>query len=124
MTHSLPYEALHEQRVQMTENHHSTNDRDLDRDVLRAPIVLVKFTGAWCPPCNAVQPTLEAIERENPGVLVLSIDAENNPESTLRYGVRVLPTILAFHQGALRSRLVGNQRKSLLLTLLQPSDAP
>lgn len=101
----------------------STNDRDFDRDVQSAPVVLVKFTGAWCPPCNAVQPTLDAIEREHPGVRVLSIDADENPESALKYGVRALPTILAFHDGALGAKVVGNQPKPRLLALLRRSDA-
>lgn len=96
----------------------TTNDADLDRDVRRAPVVLLKFTGTWCPPCVAVQPALDAIARENPSVLVLSIDADDNPKSALRFGVRSLPTILAFRDGELAGRAVGNQRKERLVAQL------
>lgn len=106
-----------------SKTHASAHDETFDSDVRRSPIVLVKFTGAWCPPCNAVQPTLDAIERENPGVLVLSIDADENPASALKYGVRALPTILAFHDGALVNKVVGNQPKSRLLALVRRADA-
>ncbi|MBL8685235.1 MAG: thioredoxin family protein [Myxococcales bacterium] len=83
-----------------------------------APRVLVKFTGQWCAPCKALEPTLEAIVEERPAITVLELDADDCPDVAARFGVRVLPTLVLFADGVERTRIIGNQRKSAILAVI------
>jgi len=70
--------------------------------------VVVDFGAAWCPPCRIIEPILESLAEEyRPRVRVLSIDSDANPVTVARYGVRNLPTVLFFRDGALVDRIVG-----------------
>jgi thioredoxin 1 len=95
-----------------------TDSKRFDADVRSAPRVLLKFTGQWCGPCKALAPTLAAIAKERPTITVLELDADNCPEIAARFGVRVLPTLVLFADGGERARIIGNQRKSAILAVL------
>jgi thioredoxin 1 len=46
---------------------HHTDDAHFELDVSSAPLALVVFSGAWCPPCRALEPTLEQLARDQIG---------------------------------------------------------
>jgi thioredoxin 1 len=88
-------------------------------DVLDAPgPVLVDFTADWCGPCRMVTPVLQQIAAERDDLTVLQVDADNNPELTLRYRIMGLPSMALFRDGELLTLLVGAQPKSRLLSSL------
>lgn len=107
-----PLHAEHAARLR------ATDSRRFDADVRSAARVIVKFTGQWCGPCKALEPTLEAIVKERPAITVLELDADDSPEIAARFGVRVLPTLVLFNHGVERARIIGNQRKSAILEVL------
>lgn len=83
--------------------------------------VLVEFGADWCPPCHALAPVLEAVAREYAGTLtVLTLDVDANPDTTARYGVRNLPTLILFDAGQPVTQLVGARPKATLLRDLAP----
>ncbi len=65
--------------------------------------VLVKFTGAWCPPCKAIEPTLDALRADNADVTVVVVDTDDS-----------LPTLRMFRDGRVTGQLVGNQPRATL----------
>lgn len=77
--------------------------------VTRAPgVVLVDVWAAWCTPCTALAPVLEALAQRHAGtVRVRSLDADANPDTVAALGVRALPTVLVFRDGVEQRRLVG-----------------
>jgi thioredoxin 1 len=88
-------------------------------DVLDAPgPVLVDFTADWCGPCRMVTPVLQQIAAERDDLTVLQVDADTNPELTLRYRIMGLPSMALFRDGELLTLLVGAQPKSRLLSSL------
>ncbi len=95
-----------------------TDDTHFDSDVGSAPHVLVKFTGSWCPPCRALQPTLDKLVSERPDVVVLSMDVDTEQVIAQRFGVRAVPTLIAFRNGKPFGQLVGNQPLSAIDKLL------
>lgn len=95
-----------------------TDDVSFATDVAAAPLVLVKFTGTWCPPCRALQPTLDAIARDRADLLVLSVDVDDNQALAQAYEVRSVPTLVAFRDGRQVGRLVGNQPRARVEALL------
>jgi thioredoxin 1 len=78
--------------------------------------VLVDFTAAWCGPCQKIAPILEDIATEQSERLqVVKIDVDANPQTTLRYEVMSMPTLILFKDGEPERRLVGARGKHNLL---------
>ncbi len=84
-------------------------DTSFDAEVLAADVpVVVDFTAAWCPPCHAISPFLDEIAVELEGrVKILKIDVDENPEVTVRYGVRSMPTLVVFKNGEPTAMQIG-----------------
>lgn len=95
-----------------------TDDAHFDADLKSAPLVLVKFTGTWCPPCRAMQPTIDAIADERKDLLVLSIDVDEQQLVAQRFGVRSVPTLIAFRNGRPIGSLVGHLPRATIDKLL------
>jgi thioredoxin 1 len=53
-------------------------------------------------------PTLDDFTRQHAGeLLVLKLDTDASPAISTRFGIRGIPTMIAFHNGVERSRHVG-----------------
>ena len=81
--------------------------------------VLVDFTAAWCPPCRAMNPILDQMATERDDIKIVSVDADNEQELAVQYGVLGLPTFVLFHNGAPVTSLVGARPKRRLESELE-----
>jgi thioredoxin 1 len=99
----------------------TVTDQDFDREVLEAKVpVVVDFWAEWCGPCKAVAPLVDALAQRYQGkVKVAKIDIDENPESTTRFNVRSIPTLLIFKDGAVREAVVGLQPRVRLEELVE-----
>jgi thioredoxin 1 len=77
--------------------------------------IVVDFWAEWCGPCKMIAPILGEIAVEQPGVQIAKLNVDENPEIAMRYNVMSIPTLLVFHQGEVRKRLVGAKGKGQLL---------
>lgn len=97
----------------------ATSTATFEADVLAsAKPVLVDFTADWCGPCRMVTPMLKQVAAERPDLTVLEVDADANPELTLRYKVLGLPFMALFSGGELVTSVTGAVPKSRLLGAL------
>ena len=72
--------------------------------------VLVDFWAAWCPPCLALTPVLEAVCREYHGrVRLAKLEVDDNMRLAGRYRLRGFPTVIVFRAGQEQGRFSGNR---------------
>src|SRR3954451_6694947 len=100
----------------------ATTDAAFATDVLAAETpVLVDFTAVWCPPCAMIKPVLQRIATEEAGRLrVVTLDVDENPEVTRRYGVMGMPTLALFMGGELVTTVVGARPRAALMAAIEP----
>lgn len=94
----------------------SITDASFATDVLQADgPVLVDFWAEWCGPCKMIGPSLEEISDELAGkVTIAKINIDENPDAPGKYGVRGIPTMILFKNGAPAATKVGAAPKSAL----------
>jgi thioredoxin 1 len=82
--------------------------------------VIVDFWAEWCGPCRIVGPMINEIAEEFDGrAIVGKLDVDNNPEVSVRYGIRNIPTVLFFKNGQLADKQVGAVPKSNFVRKLE-----
>lgn len=95
-------------------------DADFDTVIAgtEAPVV-VDFYADWCGPCRMMAPTLDEFAHDRTGeVLVLKLDTEANRATAARFGIRGIPTIIAFRAGREAGRHVGLADRRVLDALV------
>jgi thioredoxin 2 len=97
------------------------NDQNFDRVVNDADVpVLVDFYADWCGPCKVMAPLLDDVAREHMGnALVAKLDTDRNPAVGSRFGIRGIPTLIAFSNGKEVAREVGAVPKEQVRALVQ-----
>ena len=85
-------------------------DADFEEKVLKADgPVLVDYWAPWCGPCKMVAPILEDLSGDYAGKLTIAkLNIDENPDTPKKYGVRGIPTLLVFKNGAVASSKVAS----------------
>ncbi len=96
-------------------------DSEFDQEVLQADTpVLVDFWAEWCGPCHQLDPIIEELAEEYHGrIKFVKLDTEENSDAPARYGIRGLPTLLAFKNGEQVDAIMGLRPKSELKRRLE-----
>ena len=90
-------------------------DSNFNEIVTKNDIVLVDFWAEWCGPCRMIAPMIEELANEYDGKAVIGkLDVDNNQESSIKFGVRSIPTLLVFKNGEMVDRHVGAVPKETL----------
>jgi thioredoxin 1 len=95
-------------------------DANFETEALRSPLpVLIDFTAAWCAPCRAIAPHVDAIATAYAGRLrVGTCDVDAHPDLVAKLDVRSMPTLLVFKDGRVVSQLVGAAPRAKLEALV------
>lgn len=101
----------------MAENITILTDATFDEEVGAADVPLVvDFWAEWCGPCRMVAPVLEQIASEKAGALrIAKVNVDDNPGIAQRYEIMSIPTLIVFHDGVAKKRIVGAKGKGQLL---------
>jgi len=70
--------------------------------------VVVDFYADWCGPCKIMAPLLDDAAHKRAGTLLMAkLDTDRNPLTGQRFGIRGIPTLIAFRKGEEVGRRVG-----------------
>ena len=91
-------------------------DANFDTEVLKSDKpVLVDFWAEWCGPCRMVGPVVEELAGEYEGIAKIGkVDVDSNPQVSMQYGIRSIPSLLVFKNGEVVDQIVGAVPKSVL----------
>jgi thioredoxin 1 len=84
-------------------------DANFDKEVLQSDkLTVVDFWAPWCGPCLAIGPVIEALATEYDGKInVGKINVDENPNTSINYGVTSIPCILYIKNGQIVDKQIG-----------------
>lgn len=97
-----------------------TSDASFEADVLQNDkAVLLDFWAEWCGPCKMIAPLLDEAATEYADKLaVMKLNVDENPSTAQKFGVRSIPTLMLFKDGAVQAQKLGAMSKSQLTEFL------
>ena len=95
-------------------------DQNFQKEVLESEIpVLVDLWAEWCAPCLMMAPIMEEISNDYKGkIKVGKLDVDKNPNISVQYCIRSIPTLLYFKNGKVEKQIVGYQSKNSIVDSL------
>jgi thioredoxin 1 len=95
-------------------------DATFEQDVVTSSTpVLVDYWAEWCGPCKMIAPILEEVDRDYSGrVQIAKVDVDANQDTAAKFGIRGIPTLMLFKNGAVVASKVGAVSKSQLTAFL------
>ena len=96
-------------------------DQSFESDVLNSDLpVVVDFWAEWCAPCRQIAPIVKELAGEYEGkVKIVKMNIDENQEAAGKYGVRAIPTLLAFQGGIVVEQMQGARPRSALEEMVQ-----
>jgi thioredoxin 1 len=89
-------------------------DQTFESEILQSDTpAVIDFWAEWCAPCRAIAPIIKELAAEyGDRVKIVKMNVDQSPQTPGRYGVRAIPTVLAFRDGQVVEQLQGARPKA------------
>ena len=96
-----------------SENVKEFTDQNFDTEVINSnQPVLVDFWAEWCMPCRMLAPTIEKLAQDYVGrVKIGKLDTDSNRDTSMKYGISAIPTVILFREGQVAQKFVGLRKE-------------
>lgn len=82
--------------------------------------VLVDFWASWCAPCRMLAPTIDAVAKDfNGRAKVVKLNVDDNSETSAKYNIKGIPTLLLFKGGVIKDQIVGATSKDNIARMIE-----
>ena len=85
------------------------SDSEWQKQVLESDVpVLVEFWAPSCGPCRMIRPIVDQLAKDFAGKFKFyKINTDESPNTTNRYGIRSVPTVIIFKDGEKKDSITG-----------------
>ena len=94
----------------MSDKVQDVTDQNFEEAVLNSSQpVLVDFWAPWCAPCRMLAPTIDQVAEDFSGrAKVVKLNVDDNMNTSTKYNIRGIPTLLLFKDGQIKDQVVGS----------------
>ncbi len=90
-------------------------DANFQETALSGGVAVIDFWAEWCGPCRLIGPIVEDLAKDFEGkVKIGKVNFNENPQISMQYGIRSIPTILIIKDGQVVDKHVGTTTKANL----------
>ncbi|VVB71546.1 Thioredoxin [uncultured archaeon] len=95
-------------------------DATIDSAVSQYPLFILDCWAEWCGPCRMIGPIIEEMAAEMKGKVVFGkLNVDENMQTSNKYRISAIPTLMVFKNGKLIDKLVGAYPKATLAAKIQ-----
>ncbi|MCF8332340.1 MAG: thioredoxin [Bacteroidales bacterium] len=82
--------------------------------------IVIDLWAEWCGPCRMITPIMEDMDKEyEDKAIITKLNVDDNPETTAKFGIRNIPTVLFLKNGQVADKQVGAVPKQVLAGKLE-----
>jgi len=90
-------------------------DADIEETIKKYDTMVIDCWAPWCGPCRMVGPIIDELAKEMQGQVVFGkLNVDENQQTSMKYQIMAIPTLLVFRNGELTDKLVGAHPKEEL----------